>query len=252
MVNMIFHLLAVLPFFSVSEGQRNSIGSCQFTRDCQAHRQCQRIADASCVCNFGQCVISGNPFFRGTECDKFTDCACKNNPAGCFCRGGFCKETRWECHEAGDCKKLSKCKSRDCACTGNLCESDCSVDEDCKDFHCNKALGYKCKCENNLCAYKQKTKECRTVTDCVSKGKCAGDAPCACTQDYCTLPWWVARRDQPANCRSDQDCEDTILTCQGSKCSCQNMKSINDYEMRGTCSPKQKSKRRNNGAVIFQ
>ena len=28
---------------------------------------------------------------------------------------------------------------------GNLCESDCSSDPDCKDFHCNRALGYKCK-----------------------------------------------------------------------------------------------------------
>jgi len=29
--------------------------------------------------------------------------------------------------------------------TGNLCESDCSSDADCADFHCNTALGYFCK-----------------------------------------------------------------------------------------------------------
>eukprot|EP00092_Neocalanus_flemingeri_P033066 GFUD01035960.1.p1 GENE.GFUD01035960.1~~GFUD01035960.1.p1 ORF type:complete len:251 (+),score=54.25 GFUD01035960.1:37-789(+) len=246
-------LLLVLPILGVSLAPENSIGSCQFTRDCQAHRTCQNIADAGCVCNFGNCVISGDFYFRGTDCNEFTDCACKNKPESCFCRGGFCQETRWECHEAADCKKLSKCKSQECACTGNLCESDCAEDGDCEDFHCNKALGYYCKCENNLCAYKQKAKECKSITDCVSQGKCSADKPCACTQDYCTLPWWVAERDQPANCRSDQDCENAILSCQGNKCSCLNKKPIDDegeelvvVEMRGTCGSDPQYIRRNN------
>ena len=70
---------------------------------------------------------------------------------------------RWECHENGDCAKLSKCDGLSCTCSGrtsrenisvdenvvffvgNLCEFDCAVDDDCKDFHCNQALGYICK-----------------------------------------------------------------------------------------------------------
>eukprot|EP00091_Calanus_sinicus_P022276 TRINITY_DN6974_c0_g1_i6.p1 TRINITY_DN6974_c0_g1~~TRINITY_DN6974_c0_g1_i6.p1 ORF type:complete len:251 (-),score=56.69 TRINITY_DN6974_c0_g1_i6:253-1005(-) len=249
-----FFLLSLLSLMSVSFAQRSSLGSCQFSRDCQAHARCRNIADASCVCNFGQCVISGNPFFRGSECNKFTDCACRTDPASCFCRGGFCQETRWECHEPADCNKLSKCRGKSCACTGNLCESDCASDADCKDFHCNRALGYMCKCENSLCAYKKKTTECKTISDCVSQGKCTAAAPCACTQDYCTLPWWVANRDQVANCRTDQDCESTILDCGGNKCACQNKKPINDYEKRGTCGPRRKflKPNQNNDAVVFQ
>ena len=141
-----FVILTLLSLLSVSLAQRSSIGSCQFSRDCQAHAPCQNIADASCVCNFGQCVISGNAFFRGSECDKYTDCACRfsyrygqdlvrnliilrNDPASCFCRDGFCQETKWECHKASDCNQLSKCRGRNCACTGlhirAICFSQC-------------------------------------------------------------------------------------------------------------------------------
>ena len=35
-------------------------------------------------------------------------------------------------------------------------------------------------------------------------GKCTAASPCACTQEFCTLPWWVAKTDQVANCRTDQ------------------------------------------------
>ena len=30
-------------------------------------------------------------------------------------------------------------------CTGNLCEHECDTDKDCKDYHCNTALGYTCR-----------------------------------------------------------------------------------------------------------
>jgi len=254
---MVF-LLCLLSLVPLSLAQRSSLGTCEFSRDCQKHVQCQNIADASCVCNFGQCVISGNPFFRGSECNTFADCDCRSDPASCFCRGGFCRETRWECHEAADCKKLNKCKDRECACSGNLCESDCSSDADCADFHCNTALGYFCKCEASLCAYKKKATECKTISDCISQGKCSASTPCACTQDYCTLPWWVQSGDQEQNCRKDQDCEETIAECAGNACSCQNKKPVNDYEMRGTCGKRNKSKRnkrplnKNKDAVVFQ
>ena len=71
-----FFLLSFLSMLSITLAE-DSLGSCQFSRDCQTYRQCQQIADASCVCNFGKCVITGNPFFRGTECSEYTDCACK-------------------------------------------------------------------------------------------------------------------------------------------------------------------------------
>jgi len=224
---------------SVATAQRSQ-GNCQFTQDCSAYPLCQNIQDASCVCNFGKCIISGNPFFRGNQCNKYTDCACRNNPSQCFCKGGFCTEQKWECHKASDCNLLNKCKGKNCACTGNLCEFECSNDFDCKDKHCNRALGYQCKCEKSLCAYKEKPKECKNIGDCVRQGKCKANKPCACTQNFCTLPWWVQQRNQRENCRSDVDCAQTILDCKRG-CSCQDMRRINDWERRGTCKPRVKS-----------
>jgi len=231
---------------------QRSIGKCQFTRDCQVYPICQGIQDASCVCNFGQCRISGNPFFRGSECNRYTDCGCRNNPSSCFCKGGFCKEEQWECHKAGDCSKLAKCKGKNCACSGNLCEFECSNDADCKNFHCNRALGYQCKCESNLCAYKEKKKECSNISECVRSGKCSATSPCACTQGYCTLPWWVRENNKSINCRNDKDCNDILLSCKGNKCSCQNMRNINDFEQRGSCKLRKKQAVRNNDRVVFR
>merc|ERR1711936_488588 len=225
-------VLNVLIFLlAAASGAENE---CNFSRDCQELRRCKNIADAGCVCNFGKCIIDGNPFFRGSECTKYTDCDCKNNKESCFCRGGFCRETK--------------------------CESDCATDSDCKDFHCNRALGYTCKCENSLCAYKKKTAECKSIVDCIDKGKCTADKPCACTQEFCTLPWWVAESSLEINCRSDQDCEETIANCRGDKCVCGNMKNINDWEIRGTCGTRTKPKKKkeeekrktNNDAIVFQ
>merc|ERR1711872_6043 len=252
-----YYLVCLVAFLSGVKAVERSLGSCQFTRDCDAHVRCQNIADAGCVCNFGQCIITGNPFFRGTECERYTDCACRGNPDKCFCKGGFCQETEWECHKAADCKKMKKCEGKNCACSGNLCEFDCNKDEDCANHHCNKALGYRCRCENSLCAYKRKAKECQNISDCISSGKCVRNAPCACTNNYCTLPWWVQNRDQELNCRTDKDCEDTIATCKGNKCACLNKRKISDWEERGNCEKKNKNnklreKKPDNDAVVFQ
>jgi len=223
--------------------------TCQFSRDCDAYRDCREIQDASCVCNFGQCVITGNPFFRGNECDEFPDCTCKDNPANCFCRDGFCDETAWECHNSTDCSGLNKCQDRNCTCSGNLCEFDCATDVDCKDFHCNQALGYMCKCEDSLCAYKQLTPECNSIADCITQGKCSSDSPCACTQEYCTVPWWVSGTRE---CRNDKDCEATIADCEGGKCSCQNFKPLEGgFEMRGTCFEKLPEYKKYNDAIVM-
>merc|ERR1712142_1023059 len=136
---------ALLTVIYTCTAQGDSLGNCTFSRDCDSYNLCQTIQDAGCVCNFGQCVIRGNPFFRGTQCEEYTDCACRGTPDTCFCQNGFCQESRWECHEARDCSKLSKCSDKECACSGDLCEHECDKDSDCKDFHCNTALGYTCK-----------------------------------------------------------------------------------------------------------
>jgi len=212
-----------------------SRGTCNFSRDCESYRRCQNIQDASCVCKFGKCVISGGPPRHGTECTEYTDCECRSSPDTCYCRRGYCSATKWECHEPSDCNKLNKCSDKNCACSGNLCEFECSVDANCSNFHCNRALGYKCKCKDSLCAYEKKPKECSKISDCVNIGLCSEDSPCACTQSYCTVPWWVDSTDLSVNCRSNQDCDDTIYKCQGGKCHCTNIQSITEYEERGTC-----------------
>merc|ERR1712142_507662 len=239
--------------------------SCQFTRDCQAYKFCRNIADASCKCIFGECSIVGAPWFVGddcknntdcaksqnskkrfckrgfcTECEKYTDCACRENPAECFCKFGSCDKNKWECHKADDCKNMKKCKGKKCACKGNLCEFECRNDADCADFPCSETLGYKCKCENSLCAFKRKPTECKTISDCIAKGKCVGDKPCACTQNYCTEPWWVQNTNQPQlNCRNDKDCEDSIQFCMGRGsgcCTCDNKVKLDGmWGERGTC-----------------
>ena len=80
-------------------------------------------------------------------------------------------------------------------------------------------------------------------------GLCEADKPCDCTQEYCTLPWWLETRDDKLNCRSDevsnnelnlskhhiQDCEETIAGCAGKKCFCANIEAVTDWEERGTC-----------------
>ena len=59
--------------------------SCTFTPDCKKATKCQRIADAYCKCNHGQCVTVGlhashwiDPNIT-RDCDEggYMDCACK-------------------------------------------------------------------------------------------------------------------------------------------------------------------------------
>jgi len=102
--------------------EENGILSCNWTHDCQSYQACRTLAVSGCVCNFGRCVAGSNPFSRGSECDQYTDCDCRNNPETCFCKDGYCEETMWECHEKRDCARLSKCRDKDCTCSGNLCE----------------------------------------------------------------------------------------------------------------------------------
>jgi len=228
-----------LFLFGMARGLEDSIGNCTFSQDCKGYEYCQLIADAYCACNFGQCILTGGLegelSFRDYECQEYTDCPCKDNPDECFCDSGICEETRYECHDSSDCKKLSKCSDKECACSGFFCEFECSTTDDCKDFSCNKALGYKCKCENSFCDYEKKPTECKSITDCVSNGLCEADKPCDCTQEYCTLPWWLETRDDKLNCRSDEDCEETIAGCAGKKCFCANIEAVTDWEERGTC-----------------
>ena len=60
-------------------------GTCTFTPDCKKATKCQRIADAYCKCNHGQCVTVGlhaslwiDPNIT-RDCDEggYMDCACK-------------------------------------------------------------------------------------------------------------------------------------------------------------------------------
>ena len=51
----------------------SSRSSCQFSHDCRAHVRCQNIVDASCVCHFGLCVISGCPSRWDSEFSKYSD-----------------------------------------------------------------------------------------------------------------------------------------------------------------------------------
>jgi hypothetical protein len=50
---------------------------CSFTRDCQAHEECQNIDDGGCVCNFGECtaIFVMHPLRR--QCESYTDCPCR-------------------------------------------------------------------------------------------------------------------------------------------------------------------------------
>lgn len=224
-----------------------SPNECQFTRDCQKVLRCQRIQDASCICKFGSCVISGNPFFRGNECDSYKDCACKGTPEICFCRNGFCKSdpaAKFECHESKDCSSMAKCKGKSCNCQGNLCEFQCNNDADCINggFHCDNITGYKCKCASSICELEKLPAECNSIQDCVKIGKCTDDKPCACTNDQCVDPWFVEtswfKNFPTKTCRDASDCDYAIARCQEDKCTCENKVKVDQYSFFGECIPK--------------
>ena len=125
------NILSLIYLFMTPE---RSIGSCNWSRDCQSYQSCKYIYDASCVCLFGQCVVKPIPFMGiGTQCRQYTDCDCRylwyrllvpkipvyrDTPEFCFCKHGTCEKTRWECHEKRDCARLSKCRNKDCVCSG--------------------------------------------------------------------------------------------------------------------------------------
>jgi len=215
---------------------------CAFSQDCGKVARCQGIQDAGCACRFGSCAIVGNPFFRGSECDTWKDCNCKNKPDICFCRNGFCQDNpqeKFECHTKADCKKLAKCKNKDCACSDDLCEYQCSSKEQCirEKYHCSEVTGYTCKCENSLCRFENLPKECDNIRDCVRKGKCTRDKPCSCTNNQCTDPWFTSTPGYPVkNCRRAEDCDFHLLMCQKGKCTCENKTKVgSSFETWGEC-----------------
>ena len=184
---------------TLTSGQAALGNECSFTADCQKIQRCQNIADASCVCNFGNCIIgSAN-----------------------------------ECHESSECAAMEKCKGKECSCQGNTCEWQCDTTADCKDHLCNKFLGYKCKCESSICEFEKKTNECSNISDCIRKKLCSANKSCQCNwTGYCEKPWWA---NEERACRNDQDCENSLGMCVGRKCSCKNIRNISEYEKRGTC-----------------
>merc|ERR1719158_1790293 len=113
-----------LPDIQTEESElSDSLGSCTLSPDCQNHEECRTIQDAACICNLGQCILTGNPFFRGSECDVYNDCPCRDTYTGCACKDGFCiTDKLWECHVSLDCNKLSQCKGKNCVCEDNVCE----------------------------------------------------------------------------------------------------------------------------------
>lgn len=221
---------------------------CTWTRDCSNLPKCRGIQDAACLCRLGSCVVYGNPFFRGTECTDLNDCNCRANPEKCYCKNGFCTEERWECHEAPDCKKLPKCKDKNCTCDSeNLCEFHCSSNADClaKDargrfvYACNSITGYTCECQMSQCNLKKLPSQCEEILDCVNSGKCKKDQPCACIENQCVDPWYVQspwRKDFPdKNCRTPDDCDASIQMCQVGLCQCVDKVKVNQYESWGVC-----------------
>jgi len=224
-----------------------SCDECQFSRDCDKVQRCKGIQDAGCVCKFGRCSFEGNPFFRGKECNSYEDCSCKNTPETCFCKSGLCKdkpEDKYECHKKEDCKKMAKCKGKDCNCSGNLCEFDCNTTEDCikGNFYCSTVTGYTCKCEKNLCEFEQLKPECNVIETCVAKGKCTADKGCACTNNQCVKPWWAEadfiKKHPTKNCRWEEDCDSHFVMCKHGKCKCDNYVQVDEYSSWGECTLK--------------
>lgn len=236
-------VLAVLTVLSV---QGVFSEECSFTRDCSSKAECVDIQDASCVCRFGSCITAGNPFFRDTQCNNYEDCECKETPETCFCRDGTCisdPEDKWECHNSTDCTGLGKCADKECSCSDNLCEYQCSTPEDCvKDENfCSTTEGYTCGCENSLCVLEKLPSECEELSDCVNLGKCEADKPCACTNNQCLDPWYFKaewREKHPTkNCRDQTDCNYAIMNCQLDQCTCENIEEVTEYESWGECTP---------------
>ena len=68
-----------LSIFFFEVGKANNL-TCTFTKDCEDYYECRDIQDAGCVCNLGECVITGLYWFEGpyeSQCDSYEDCSCK-------------------------------------------------------------------------------------------------------------------------------------------------------------------------------
>jgi len=138
---------------------------------------------------------------------------------------------KWECHKHSDCKKMDKCKNKSCGCTeGNLCEYECETAEDCvkNKEPCSTSISSKCKCENNLCRYKELPPQCKTIKDCVAKDKCKSSEACTCASNQCLKAWYmkmdILKKHPTKNCRVPEskhgDCKRHVLDCQENECSC--------------------------------
>ena len=222
---------------------------CQFTRDCEKVEKCNGVMDASCICNYGSCIIKGNPFMIYNECNSYIDCDCKSKPENCFCNDGQCQSDpakKYECHESTDCSRFRKCLDNSCTCSRNLCEFECNVDTDCNTDgfgSCPSLTGYSCKCRQNICHNERLPDECNSIQDCVTIGKCEEDKPCACNNGQCTKPWytmsaWYSHFPHKS-CQTPDDCDYSIAKCQNDRCSCENIERVDTYERFGECEPKQ-------------
>ena len=69
---------------------------------------------------------------------------------------------------------------------------------------------------------------------------CSPEEACQCLQDVCTQPWYVKGKE---NCRSDQDCEDTVVMCAGGQCLCFNSIDMNGKKQLGRCGKVTKNRR---------
>ena len=50
----------------------------------------------------------------------------RSDPGKCFCIMGRCTKERWECHNSEECKKMAKCKGKQCVCNGGS-SGTCSI-----------------------------------------------------------------------------------------------------------------------------
>merc|ERR1712215_240528 len=152
--------------WSCAKGLECSYGKCvddecSFTQDCK--KKNGMITDGSEYCNFGNCEFRGWMIWSGgksppSECNHYTQCACKNDPDNCFCNHyGLCTTKPMECHKTSDCKNMKKCQDLNCSCQSNVCQFECHTAKDCQEkdkFGHNlfyKEEGDIWRCENNLC-----------------------------------------------------------------------------------------------------
>eukprot|EP00091_Calanus_sinicus_P013222 TRINITY_DN2939_c0_g1_i4.p1 TRINITY_DN2939_c0_g1~~TRINITY_DN2939_c0_g1_i4.p1 ORF type:complete len:254 (+),score=25.21 TRINITY_DN2939_c0_g1_i4:127-888(+) len=143
--------------------------------------------------------------------------------------GLMCDEPKQDPSMPGKCKKSK---------TGKKLGEECGTAASSFDLYPN-FYGY---CEEGLICEsskdyrdpgrcKEKPSECSSINNCVQKGYCSAYGTCACTNDYCTVPYWVHPTQLNKNCRSDRDCKASVYMCQQAECYCWNV----DKNGKGTC-----------------